>query len=174
MIYILTFYKIKFKIILFKVILENYLITKFSTKTIYFFSFLSYALCCGGIYFIKNIYGIMGVSSIMGIFLTVLITLPYTMLSEFHKDKKYRNKSAAGTKRGLGIDCSLLSSIYFLAQSLISAIMSPIISKFGNYSILILGALFSFLGCFWISLFVVFPEPKESKKDKIKKNVESN
>jgi hypothetical protein len=104
----------------------------------------------------------MAISSIMGIFLTVLITLPYTMLSEFHKDKNYRSQSPAGTKRGLGIDCSLLSSIYFLAQSLISAIMSPIISQFSNYSILVLGGIFSLLGCLWISLFVIFPSPKEN------------
>ncbi|RNA27188.1 SLC45A2 [Brachionus plicatilis] len=146
------------------VILEKFLMEKFSTRTLYFFSYLVYALCCIGIYFQTNIYIIMPLSSSIGIVLTAISTLPYQMLSEFHKDNRYRSQSAAGTKRGLGIDCSLLSSIYFLAQTIVSAVMSLITSNFGNYSILIIGALFSLLGCFWIALFVIFPEDQTQKK----------
>lgn len=100
----------------------------------------------------------MPLSSSIGIVLTAVSTLPYQMLSEFHKDNKYRSQSAAGTKRGLGIDCSLLSSIYFLAQTIVSAFMSVVTSNFGNYSIVVIGALFSLLGCLWVALFVIFPE----------------
>ena len=98
----LDFFKFNFYLWFPQVILENYLLDKFSTQTIYFFSYFSYALSCGTIYFVTNIWAIMVISSVTGIFLTSLITLPYTMISEFHKDKVYRSKSAAGTKRGLG------------------------------------------------------------------------
>lgn len=56
-----------------------------------------------------------------------------------------------------GIDCSLLSSIYFLSQTIVAAFMSLITSKFGNYTIVLIGAGFSLIGCVWISLFVIFP-----------------
>lgn len=135
---------------------------KFSTRTLYFFSYLAYALCCIGIYFQTNVYIIMPLSSSIGIVLTAISTLPYQMLSEFHKDKKYRMQSAAGTKRGLGIDCSLLSSIYFLAQTIVSAFMSVVTSNFGGYSIVIIGAIFSLLGCLWVSLFVIFPDGQKN------------
>ena len=136
---------------------------KFSTRTLYFFSYLVYALCCIGIYFQTNVYIIMPLSSSIGIVLTAISTLPYQMLSEFHKDKQYRIQSAAGTKRGLGIDCSLLSSIYFLAQTIISAFMSVVTSNFGGYSIVVIGAIFSLIGCLWVSLFVIFPNDQNNE-----------
>ena len=109
----------------------------------------------------------MPLSSSIGIVLTAISTLPYQMLSEFHKDNNYRIQSAAGTKRGLGIDCSLLSSIYFLAQAFVSAFMSMVTSKFGNYSIVVIGAVFALVGCFWIAVFVIFPEENSNEKSKI-------
>lgn len=86
-----------------QVTLENFLLKRFSTRTLYFFSFLTYAVFCGCIYFQTSIYAIMPLCSCIGVLLTSLVTLPYQMLSEFHKDKNYRKQSAAGTKRGLGI-----------------------------------------------------------------------
>lgn len=73
-----------------------------STRALYFFSFLTYAICFGCMYFQTSIYVILPLCSSIGVLLTSLTTLPYQMLSEFHKDKNYRSQSAAGTKRGLG------------------------------------------------------------------------
>ena len=44
----------------------------------------------------------MPLSSALGLILTTLSTLPYQMISEFHKDKNYRKQSAKGTRRGIG------------------------------------------------------------------------
>ncbi|CAF1016480.1 unnamed protein product, partial [Brachionus calyciflorus] len=74
------------------VILEKFLMEKFSTRTLYFFSYFLYALCCIGIYFQTNIYIIMPLCSSMGIVLTAVSTLPYQMLSDFHKDNNYRTQ----------------------------------------------------------------------------------
>ena len=46
-----------------------------------------------------------------------------------------------------GTDVSLLCSIYFLSQTLISAIMGPLIAAFGNYTIMAAGCLFGLAGC---------------------------
>lgn len=96
------------------VILEKFLMDRFSTRTLYFFSYLVYAICCGAIYFQTNVYIIMPLSSSLGILLTAICTLPYQMLSEFHKDNKYRNKSASGTKRGLGNYKNDQKILYFI------------------------------------------------------------
>ena len=45
--------------------------------------------------------------------------------------------------------------------------MSLITAKFGNYSIVIVAAAFSLLNCFWIAIFVIFPDSEQMKEDKI-------
>jgi solute carrier family 45, member 1/2/4 len=136
---------------------------KLKTRTLYFFSYLIYAICSGLIYFQTNFYIILPLCSTMGIILTAITTIPYQMLAEFHQDKKFRAQGAEGTKRGLGVDCSLLSSIYFLAQSIVAAFMSLITTSLGNYVIVLVSCFFALLGCFWIALFVIFPKSSKTK-----------
>lgn len=138
--------------------------TRVSTRSLYFFSYLINGISCAAIYFQTSIYAILPLSSTFGIILTAITTLPYQMVSEFHKDKNYKKKSPPGTQRGFGVDCSLVGSIFFLGQTVISSFMSLLVSKFGNYTTVLLGALFSLLGCLWISLFVIFPKPRAKKK----------
>ena len=45
--------------------------------------------------------------------------------------------------------------------------MSLITAKFGNYTIVLVAAIFSLINCFWIALFVIFPESEQKNKDKI-------
>jgi solute carrier family 45 protein 1/2/4 len=138
--------------------------TRVSTRSLYFFSYLINGISCAAIYFQTSIYAILPLSSTFGIILTSLTTLPYQMVSEFHKDKSFKKKSPPGTQRGFGVDCSLVGSIFFLGQTLISSFMSLAVSKFGNYTTVLLGSVFSLLGCLWISLFVIFPKPRAKKK----------
>ena len=46
-----------------------------------------------------------------------------------------------------------------------AAFMSLITARFGNYAIVLVAAIFSFINCFWIALFVIFPESEQSKKE---------
>ena len=89
--------------------------------------------------------------------ITTISTLPFQMLSEFHQDDNYRRKSAEGTKRGIGIDCSLLSVSYFLASILSSIYSSPLIDRFGDYTIIVTSSIISFINCIWILFFMIFP-----------------
>lgn len=82
-------------------ILEKFLINIFSTRSLYFFSHLIYAVCIGGSYFVTNEYYILALASLLGIVITVNYTLPYQLVSEFHEDKEYRKQSPPGTKRGI-------------------------------------------------------------------------
>ncbi len=105
-----------------------------------------------------------------GILITTLSTLPYQMLSEFHTDDSYRCKSAEGTKRGIGIDCSLLSTCFFLAQTIVAAYSSPLINIFGDYTIVVTSSFISFINCFWISIFMIFPNTKPPSEN-VNKNL---
>ena len=84
-----------------KVIFEKYLLEKFSTKSLYLFTYALYVVSCVIIYFLDNIYAILPFCFSFGILLTALSTLPYQMLSEFHKDDSYVNRSKDAIKRGL-------------------------------------------------------------------------
>ena len=132
---------------------------RLSTRSLYFLSYFIYAVCSALIYFADGKFWIIAtLYSICGILSTAITTLPYQMVAEYHENDEYKNTSVPGTQRGLGIDCSLLSSMFFLSQALISIFMSLIISALGNYSIIISGSLLAFIGCFWISFFMIFPK----------------
>lgn len=80
--------------------LENFLLKRVSSKFLYSMTFIVYSACCIAIYFIKNIFIIIPLCSSFGILMSALITLPFQMLSEFHLDENYVNKSRNGIKRG--------------------------------------------------------------------------
>jgi solute carrier family 45, member 1/2/4 len=104
------------------IIIEKYLTDLLEMKTILFFANLVFAICTGIIYFQTNVYVILVLVSTMGIYLTSLQTIPYQMLSMFHDDDVFRSKSASGSKRGIGVDCSLVTAIYFLSQAVVAAL----------------------------------------------------
>lgn len=137
------------------IIVERYLIQRFSIKTLYLVTFILYAISCLIIFTLENIYFIIPFCSSFGLLLTVLTTLPYQIISEFHQNDEYLYQH--GSKRGLGTDCSLLSSCYFLAQAIISVLMSFLTVKFGNRVILIVGAVFGTVGLLITEFFVTFP-----------------
>lgn len=103
-------------------------------------------------------------SSALGFVLTANYTLPYQVVSEFHEDKAYRAQSAAGTKRGIGTDCALLSSVYFLSQFTVAAITGLLTSSFGNNVIVVFSSLLALSVCTWVSVFMIFPKPPVEKK----------
>lgn len=145
------------------VILEKFLLNIFSARTLYVFTHLVYGVCMGVVYFQTNIYIIMALSSSLGIVLTANYTLPYQVISEFHEDKLYRLQSAPGTKRGIGTDCALLSSVYFLSQFTVAAVTGLLTSNFGNSVIIIFSSLLAFSLCLWVSIFMIFPKPQYLK-----------
>ncbi len=96
--------------------------------------------------------------------MTTLTTLPYQMLSEFHQDNAYVNNNTSGIKRGLGIDCSLLCSCFFLAQTIVSSFMSQLTFVYGHAIILVVGALFGTLAFVYVLVSVVFPISNASNR----------
>lgn len=114
-------------------------------------AYLSFSASCVLIYFTDSIYNILFLSTSFGFLLTVLNTLPYKMIFEF-------NQSMSDSQfRGIGVDCSVLSCSFFLAQMIVAVSMSYLIYLMDNRVILVTGAMFSALGFFLNSYFLYYP-----------------
>ncbi|XP_058648493.1 proton-associated sugar transporter A [Onychostoma macrolepis] len=78
---------------------------------------------------------------------------------------RFCGSSEDGTRRGMGVDISLLSCQYFLAQILVSVAMGPLTSLVGGaQGVMYFASLMSFVGCLYSSLCVVYhlPPPRVS------------
>lgn len=66
----------------------------------------------------------------------------------------------------MGVDLSLLSCQYFLAQILVALVLGPLTSAVGSASgVMYFSSLVSFLGCLYSSLCVVYEIPGEAADD---------
>lgn len=73
---------------------------------------------------------------------------------------QFAGSSADGTRRGMGMDISLLSCQYFLAQILVSLVLGPLTSAVGSANgVMYFSSLVSFLGCLYSSLCVTYEIP---------------
>uniref|UniRef100_A0A3B4AI43 Uncharacterized protein n=1 Tax=Periophthalmus magnuspinnatus TaxID=409849 RepID=A0A3B4AI43_9GOBI len=113
---------------------------RFSLRTLYFFAYLAFGL--GTVLF------------------SSLCTLPYSLLCEYYQSPQFCGSSEEGTRRGMGVDISLLSCQYFLAQILVSVAMGPLTSLVGGaQGVMYFSSLMSFVGCVYSSLCVVYQLP---------------
>lgn len=73
---------------------------------------------------------------------------------------QFCGSSENGTRRGMGVDISLLSCQYFLAQILVSVAMGPLTTLVGGaQGVMYFSSLMSFVGCLYSSLCVVYHLP---------------
>ncbi|XP_053545859.1 proton-associated sugar transporter A [Bombina bombina] len=136
--------------------LEEY----FSVRTLYFIAYLAFGLGTGIATLSTNIYLILSLCITHGILFSTLCILPYSLLCDYYQNKKFVGSSSDGTKRGMGVDISLLSCQYFLAQILVSVIMGPLTSMVGSANgVMYFSSIISFVGCFYSSLFVIYEVP---------------
>ncbi|XP_028921995.1 proton-associated sugar transporter A isoform X1 [Ornithorhynchus anatinus] len=136
--------------------LEEYL----SVRTLYFIAYLAFGLGTGLATLSRNIYVVLSLCITYGILFSTLCTLPYSLLCDYYQSKKFSGSNVDGTKRGMGVDISLLSCQYFLAQILVSIIMGPLTSVVGSANgVMYFASLVSFTGCLYSSLFVIYEIP---------------
>ncbi|XP_032250199.1 proton-associated sugar transporter A isoform X2 [Halichoerus grypus] len=136
--------------------LEEYL----SIRTLYFIAYLAFGLGTGLATLSRNLYVVLSLCITYGILFSTLCTLPYSLLCDYYQNKKFAGSSADGTRRGMGVDISLLSCQYFLAQILVSLVLGPLTSAVGSANgVMYFSSLVSFLGCLYSSLFVVYEIP---------------
>ncbi|XP_060057389.1 proton-associated sugar transporter A isoform X2 [Erinaceus europaeus] len=142
--------------------LEEYL----SVRTLYFIAYLAFGLGTGLATLSRNLYVVLSLCVTYGILFSTLCTLPYSLLCDYYQSKKFAGSSADGTRRGMGMDISLLSCQYFLAQILVSLVLGPLTSAVGSANgVMYFSSLVSFLGCLYSSLFVVYEIPPSEATD---------
>ncbi|KAM9685684.1 proton-associated sugar transporter A isoform 2-T2 [Trichechus inunguis] len=142
--------------------LEEYL----SIRTLYFIAYLAFGLGTGLATLSRNLYVVLSLCITYGVLFSTLCTLPYSLLCDYYQSKKFAGSSADGTKRGMGVDISLLSCQYFLAQILVSLVLGPLTSAVGSANgVMYFSSLVSFLGCLYSSLFVIYEIPPGDAAD---------
>uniref|UniRef100_A0A672ZZQ2 Solute carrier family 45 member 1 n=1 Tax=Sphaeramia orbicularis TaxID=375764 RepID=A0A672ZZQ2_9TELE len=88
---------------------------RFSLRTLYFFAYLAFGLGTGLATLSTNLYVVLSLCVTYGVLFSSLCTLPYSLLCEYYQSPQVKE----GTRRGMGVDISLLSCQYFLAQILV-------------------------------------------------------
>ncbi|XP_077106403.1 proton-associated sugar transporter A isoform X2 [Ranitomeya variabilis] len=138
----------------------------FSIRTLYFIAYLTFGLGTGLATLSSNLYIILSLCITHGILFSTLCILPYSLLCDYYQNKKFVSSSSDGSKRGMGVDISLLSCQYFLAQILVSIVMGPLTSMVGSANgVMYFSSLMSFVGCFYSSLFVIYDIPPSGDLD---------
>ncbi|XP_068842487.1 proton-associated sugar transporter A isoform X3 [Capricornis sumatraensis] len=131
-----------------------------SVRTLYFIAYLAFGLGTGLATLSRNLYVVLSLCVTYGVLFSTLCTLPYSLLCDYYQSKQFAGSSADGTRRGMGVDISLLSCQYFLAQILVSLVLGPLTSAVGSANgVMYFSSLVSFLGCLYSSLFVVYEIP---------------
>ncbi|XP_011793691.1 PREDICTED: proton-associated sugar transporter A [Colobus angolensis palliatus] len=137
-----------------------------SVRTLYFIAYLAFGLGTGLATLSRNLYVVLSLCITYGVLFSTLCTLPYSLLCDYYQSKKFAGSSADGTRRGMGVDISLLSCQYFLAQILVSLVLGPLTSAVGSANgVMYFSSLVSFLGCLYSSLFVIYEIPPSDAAD---------
>lgn len=133
---------------------------RLSIRTLYFVAYLAFGLGTGLATLSRNLYVVLSLCVTYGVLFSTLCTLPYSLLCDYYHSQEFAGSSADGTRRGMGVDISLLSCQYFLAQILVSLVLGPLTSAVGSANgVMYFSSLVSFLGCLYSSLCVVYEIP---------------
>ncbi|CAJ1050521.1 proton-associated sugar transporter A isoform X3 [Xyrichtys novacula] len=145
---------------------------RFSLRTLYFFAYLAFGLGTGLTTLSTNLYVVLSLCVTYGVLFSSLCTLPYSLLCEYYQSPQFCGTSEEGTKRGMGVDISLLSCQYFLAQILVSVAMGPLTSLVGGaQGVMYFSSLMSFVGCLYSSLCVVYQLPPPEGRGEVETGV---
>ncbi|XP_063173465.1 proton-associated sugar transporter A [Candoia aspera] len=132
----------------------------FSIRTLYFIAYLVFGLGTGLATLTRNIYVILSLCVTYGVLFSTLCTLPYSLLCDYYQSKQFAGTNKDGIKRGMGVDISLLSCQYFLAQILVSIVMGPLTAAVGSANgVMYFASVVSFMGCLYSSLCVFYEIP---------------
>ncbi|XP_041129094.1 proton-associated sugar transporter A [Polyodon spathula] len=154
-----------FSAALYSALLEK-LEERLSLRTLYFMAYLAFGLGTGLATLSTNLYLILSLCVTYGVLFSSLCTLPYSLLCEYYQSPKFVGSVQCGTQRGMGVDISLLSCQYFLAQILVSVVMGPLTSLVGGAKgVMYFASLASFVGCLYSSLCLTYELPAEDSKD---------
>ncbi|XP_035699301.1 membrane-associated transporter protein-like [Branchiostoma floridae] len=131
-----------------------------SYRTMYIFGYLAFASGIGSMAIIAQLtearWEIIFLCPVMGIMYGTLNNIPYKLISRYHTSETYIRCGVDGSeRRGMGIDCALVSSQNQLSQIVIGASLGSIVAAVGSVvSVTVCSSVLAFTACIAAALLV--------------------
>ncbi|XP_035699304.1 membrane-associated transporter protein-like [Branchiostoma floridae] len=131
-----------------------------SYRTMYIFGYLAFAAGIGSMAIIAQLtearWEIIFLCPVMGIMYGTLNNIPYKLISRYHTSETYIRCGVDGLeRRGMGIDCALVSSQNQLSQIVIGASLGSIVAAVGSVvSVTVCSSVLAFTACIAAALLV--------------------
>ncbi|XP_066275093.1 membrane-associated transporter protein-like [Branchiostoma lanceolatum] len=131
-----------------------------SYRTMYIFGYLVFGAGIGSMAIIAQLtearWEIILLCPVMGIMYGTLNNIPYKLISRYHTSQTYALSGVDGSeRRGMGIDCALVSSQNQLSQIIIGASMGSIVAAVGSViSVTVCSSMLAFTACIAAALLV--------------------
>ncbi|KAK6322633.1 hypothetical protein J4Q44_G00074250 [Coregonus suidteri] len=132
-------------------------------KGLYFVGYFVFGLGTSLIGLFPNITTTLILCSVFGVMSSTLYTIPFNLISEYHREEEVQRKlgtgNPAGQDRGTGVDCAALTCMVQLAQIIVGAGLGALVNMAGSVIVVVLSAsTMSLLGCLFIALFIRYVE----------------
>ncbi|XP_051733719.1 membrane-associated transporter protein isoform X1 [Ctenopharyngodon idella] len=138
---------------------QRLLLPYIGLKGLYFLGYFMFGLGTGLIGLFPNIVATLTLCSVFGVMSSTLYTIPFNLISEYHKAEQERRKLGSNEPalegRGTGMDCAALTCMVQLAQVIVGAGLGALVNLAGSVIVVVLSAsTVSLIGCLFIALFM--------------------
>ncbi|KAL7844031.1 hypothetical protein SRHO_G00225700 [Serrasalmus rhombeus] len=128
-------------------------------KGLYFMGYFVFGLGTSLIGLYPNIISTLSLCSVFGVMSSTLYTIPFNLISEYHKqeeDQRKQGKEDPSVQgRGTGVDCAALTCMVQLAQIIVGAGLGALVNLAGSVVVVVLSAsTMSLVGCLFIAVFI--------------------
>ena len=136
--------------------LDNY---DLNNRIIYMLGTLGFSVGTAVMAMFPNVYVAMVTISTMGVVSMSISYCPYALLGHYPDIKEYVHHSPVNSKRGFGIDCSILSCHVYISQILVASVLGGVVDAVNSIVIIpIVASVDSFLGFLTVTFLVIYPE----------------
>ncbi|XP_042634848.1 membrane-associated transporter protein-like isoform X2 [Cyprinus carpio] len=138
---------------------QRLLLPYIGLKGLYFLGYFVFGLGTGLIGLFPNIVATLTLCSVFGVMSSTLYTIPFNLISEYHKaeevERKLGSDEPALEGRGTGMDCAALTCMVQLGQVIVGAGLGALVNLAGSVIVVVLSAsTVSLIGCLFIALFM--------------------
>ncbi|XP_071206323.1 membrane-associated transporter protein isoform X2 [Salvelinus alpinus] len=142
---------------------QRLLLPYIGLKGLYFVGYFVFGLGTSLIGLFPNIITTLILCSVFGVMSSTLYTIPFNLISEYHREEELQRKmgkgNPAGQDRGTGVDCAALTCMVQLAQIIVGAGLGALVNMAGSVIVVVLSAsTMSLIGCLFIALFIKYVE----------------
>ncbi|XP_030624334.1 membrane-associated transporter protein [Chanos chanos] len=138
---------------------QRLLLPYIGLKGLYFVGYFVFGLGTSLIGLFPNIISTLTLCSVFGVMSSTLYTIPFNLISEYHREEEDKRKMASEGSddqgRGTGVDCAALTCMVQLAQIIVGAGLGALVNLAGSVTVVVLSAsTVALIGCLFIVLFI--------------------